>query len=158
MGSKKSVFALPLLLLFATLAPLGSRASAQANVVENQTTYVYVDANVGSDSNSGAQATPLKTIQAAINKANTYNQQGVGVKVIVNAGVYREAVTIGNYKTTGATLTVQAAVAGTAVIAGSNVITGWTQQNATTYQAAWPYNLGYCAIPSGWPTTYAPII
>jgi len=146
------------LCLLATLAYKGSRVSAQANVVENQATYIYVDANAGSDSNSGAQAAPFKTIQAAINKASPLNQQGVGVKVIVNAGMYREAVTIGNYKSTSATLTVQAAVAGTAIISGSNVVTGWTQQNSTTWQAPFSDTTGFCAMPSGWPTTFAPII
>src|SRR6516225_2717937 len=155
MHTLKAFFALLLLL---ALALTGSRVSAQATVVENQTTYIYVDAKVGSDSNAGAQSTPFKTIQAAINKANTYNQQGTGVKVIVNAGVYREAVTIGNNKATNATLTVQAAVAGTAIIAGSNVITGWSQQNSTTWQTPWSNTNGFCTVPSGWPTTYAPII
>jgi hypothetical protein len=40
------------------------------------------------------------------------------VKVIVNSGVYRESVTIGSYKTTSATLTLQAAVAGKAINTG----------------------------------------
>ena len=155
MGFLKVLFTL---FLLATIAVSGSRTSAQANVVENQSTYIYVDGKLGSDSNSGAQATPFKTIQAAINKASQFNQQGIGVKVIVNAGVYREAVTVGNYKSTNATLTVQAAVAGTAVIAGSNVVTGWTQQNSTTWQVPFSDNAGFCAIPSGWPTTFAPII
>ena len=151
------VLKLSFALLLATLAVAGSRAGAQANVVENQANYIYVDANIGSDANSGAQSTPLKTIQAAINKANTLNQQWTGVKVIINAGVYREAVTIGNYKSTSATLTVQAAVPGTAVISGSNIITGWWQQNATTWQAPFSHTTGFCANPSGWPIIYAPI-
>ena len=132
--------------------------SAQANVVENQTTSVYVDAHLGSDANAGAITSPLKTVQAAVNKAGTLNQQGIGVKVIVNPGVYREAVSIGNYKSTTATLTVQAAVAGTAIISGSNVVTGWSQQNATTWQVAFSDTTGFCPLPSGWPSTYAPII
>ncbi len=155
MRLKEYLFAL---CLPATLTIGGVRATAQANVLENQTTYIYADAQAGSDSNTGLQSSPFKTVQAAINKASVLNQQGVGVKVIVNPGVYREAVTIGNYKATGATLTLQAAVTGTAIIAGSTVLSGWTQQNATTYQTAWTYNLGLCALPSGWPTTYAPIV
>jgi hypothetical protein len=144
--------------LLSALALAASRVSAQANVVENQATYVYVDAKAGSDGNSGAQTAPFKTIQAAITKANAFNQQGIGVKVIVNAGVYREAVTIGSSKASSATLTVQAAVAGAAIIAGSNVITGWSQQNSTTWQTPWSNTNGFCAVPSGWPTSYAPII
>jgi len=149
----KSVLALSLL---ATLAVTADRVSAQANVSENQSTYVYVDAKVGSDSNSGAQSSPFKTIQAAVNKASQLNQSGIGVKVIVNAGVYREFVNIGNYKTTSATLTLQAAVAGTAVITGSDVLTGWSLSGGI-YTRGWTYGISSCAVPSGWPSTFAPI-
>jgi hypothetical protein len=143
--------------LLAAFAVDGIRSNAQANVTENSSTYIYVDANLGSDSNVGARSTPFKTIQAATNKANTYNQQGTAVRVIVNPGVYREAVTIGSYKATSATLIIQAAIAGTAIIDGANVLTGWTQQNSTTYQTTWPYSLASCAVPSGWPA-FAPVV
>ena len=132
--------------------------SAQATIVENQTTYVYVDAKAGSDSNSGAQTAPFKTVQAGINKAIALNQQNIGVKLILNSGVYRESVQIGNYKATRAPFTIQAAVTGGAVISGSDVVTGWTQQNSTTWQAPFSDSTGFCAIPSGWPTTFAPIM
>lgn len=141
----------------AILCLIANRASAQANVTENQSTYIYVDAKAGSDSNSGAQSSPFKTIQAAINKADTDNQNNIGVKVIVNPGVYRESVTIGNYKSTGAALTVQAASTGTAIIAGSNVITNWANAGGGIYSHVWTESLGWCAIPSGWPTTFAKI-
>jgi len=131
--------------------------SAQANIVENQTTYVYVDAKTGSDSNSGAQSTPFKTLQAGINKAIALNQQNTGVKVIVNSGVYRESIQIGNYKATRAPFTIQAAVTGAAIVSGSDVITGWSQQNSTTWQAHFTDTTGFCPIPSGWPAGYAPI-
>jgi hypothetical protein len=144
------------LCILAIVATAGDRASAQANVVENQSTTLYVDAMAGSDSNSGAQSSPFKTVQAAINKANLLNQQNVGVKVIVNAGVYREFVNIGNYKTTGATLTLQAAVPGTAVISGSDVLHGWSVSGGI-YTKGWTYPISSCAVPSGWPTTFAPI-
>ncbi len=134
-----------------------NRANAQANVTENQSTYIYVDANRGSDGNSGAANSPFQSIQAAINRANYFNQQGIGVKVIVNAGVYREAVNISGYSTTGATLTVQAANVGTAVISGSDVVTGWNDQGSGVFAAPWYGNPGGCAIPSGWPYNLAPI-
>jgi hypothetical protein len=130
--------------------------SAQANVTENQATYLYVDAKLGSDSNSGAQTSPFKTVQAAVNKANYLNEQSIGVKVIVNAGLYREFVTIGNYRTTAAPLTIQAAVAGTAVISGAEVLTGWTSSGGI-YTSSMPYTNPVCSRPSGWPTTFAPI-
>src|SRR5437764_4841116 len=109
MPRKKVLYAL----FPAILCLYANRASAQASLTENQTTYIYVDAKTGSDSNSGAQSSPVKTIQAAINKADADNQKGIGVKVIVNPGVYRESVTIYNYKSTAAVLTIQAATTGT---------------------------------------------
>jgi hypothetical protein len=63
------------------------QAHPQANVVENQTTVLYFDAQSGSDSNSGAISSPLKTIQAAVNKANINNQKSIGTRIVVNAGV-----------------------------------------------------------------------
>ena len=78
MSSRKS---LSTSIILAAMALFAGRANAQANVVENQSTLLYVDASLGLDSNSGVQAAPFKSIQAAINKANTLDQQNVGVKV-----------------------------------------------------------------------------
>ena len=150
---RKIIFAL----LPAILCLQANRASAQASVTENQTTYIYVDAKTGSDSNSGAQSTPLKTIQTAISKADANNQKGIGVKVIVNPGVYRETVNISNYKSTTAVLTVQAATVGTAIISGSDVITNWANAGGGIYSHVWTQALGWCPVPSGWPTTFAKI-
>ena len=140
------------------ISPLATlHANGQASVNENETSYIYVDAVNGSDSNAGAAASPFKTIQAAINKANALNRSAVGVKVIVNPGIYRESVTIAGYSVTPAPLTVEAAVTGAAVIAGSDVLTGWTEESAGIYSTPWTAALGYCAIPSGWPTDFAPV-
>jgi hypothetical protein len=148
------------LLLFAALALAGARARSQADVTEDQTTYLYVDAQNGSDSNPGTILLPLNTIQTAINEANINNQKNIGTKVVVNPGIYREFVTISApYKQTGATLTVEAATAGTSVISGSDVLTNWSPEsgNASLYSHPWTYNLEPCAYPSGWPTNFAPI-
>src|SRR3954453_12469881 len=51
------------LCIVAIVVTAGGRASAKANVIENQSTYLYVDAKAGSDNNSGAQSSPLKTVQ-----------------------------------------------------------------------------------------------
>ena len=154
MTSIKSLIALSLL---ATLASAGDRASAQASVTENQSTYIYVDAKLGSDSNSGAQSSPLKTIQTAVSKANALNQKGVGVKVEVSAGVYREFVNVGNYKTTSAPFTLESSVTGAAVVAGSDVLTGWNVDSSGIYTRGWTYDQTACNLPSGWPKTFAPI-
>ena len=144
--------------LFATLLPAilvltGIRSSAQAHVTEGQTTYLYVDAKSGNDSHSGAKASPLKTIQAAVNKADTNNEKNVATKIIVNSGVYREDVFIDAYKSTGATVTIQAAVAGAAIIDGANVLSNWSLTSNGNYTHTWTPNLGTCGIPSGWPGT-----
>jgi Right handed beta helix region len=139
------------------LALAGARMFAQANVNPNPSTWLYVDAFVGNDGNSGLQSSPFKTIQAAVNAANVLNQARNGVTIIVNPGVYRESVNVSNDASTSAPLIIQAATTGTAVIAGSEIMTGWEQQNSTTYMTAWPYDLGYCAIPSGWNMYIAPI-
>src|ERR1017187_7430656 len=149
-----------LILLFAGLALAGTRARSQAKVTENQTTYLYVDAQKGYDSNAGTASWPLKTIQAAVNKADLNNQKGIGTKVIIKAGVYREAVNITPISgQTSATMTFEAATVGTAIIAGSNVLTGWSLQSESPviYERTWPYDLGTCAIPPGWPANFAPI-
>jgi hypothetical protein len=154
MFPRRALFAL----LTAILVFSGAHLSAQAHITENQTTYLYVDANTGNDGSSGAQTSPLKTIQAAVNKADTNNQKNIGTKIIVNAGVYREDVTIGSYRSTSAPITIQGATTGTAILDGADVLTGWSQQTSTIYSHTWTPNLGTCAIPSGWPSTVAPIV
>ena len=103
---------------------------------------------------------PLKTIQAAVNKANTNNQKKIGTKVIVNAGVYRETVSINPVSNqTTVPLTIQAAVTGTAVISGSNVLTNWSTDPsyASAYVTSWFPTAGTCALPTGWPTNFSSI-
>lgn len=143
----------------AVLALAGTRVLSQANVTENQTTYIYVS-TAGSDSHSGTSSSPLRTIQAAVDRANTNNQKRIGTKVIVNSGVYRESVSINQISNQSTVpLTIQAASTGSAIIAGSEVLTGWStvSGHAYTYMHSWNYNFGYCAIPAGWPTTFSSI-
>jgi Right handed beta helix region len=156
MRQKKSL----LFFVLAFLAISGPLAHSQASVTENQTTYLYVDAQKGSDSNAGSSSTPLKTIQAAVNKANTNNQKSVGTKIIVNAGVYREVVSVNPVTSqTAVPITVQAATTGTAIIAASDVVTGWSSESTKpgAYSTTWAPATSSCAIPSGWPTPINPI-
>jgi hypothetical protein len=148
------------ILLLASLAIAGPLVRSQANVTENQTVSIYVDALKGSDSNTGTSSLPLKTIQAAVNKANANNQKSIGTKVVINSGVYREFVNIPAItKQTSATMTIEAATTGTAIIAGSNVLTDWTPEpgNPSIYSHSSTYNLATCAVPTGWPSNFAPI-
>jgi hypothetical protein len=71
----------------------------------------------------------------------------VGSRVIVNPGVYREAVSItGSQKTTSLPITVQAAITGTAIVSGADVWTGWQPYagNPNIYTNSWPYAWGLC--------------
>ena len=143
--------------IFLALAFAGSCAYAQASITENQTTYLYVNGSTGSDSHSGSSSSPLKTIQAAVNKANTNNQKKIGTKIIVESGVYRESVTVNPvYGGSTVPLTIQASATGGAVIAGSDVLTGWNPVSGHpyTYYHSWDYNFGYCPVPSGWPANF----
>ena len=142
------------------LALAGLRAFSQANVTENQTTLLYVDGQRGSDGNAGSITAPLKTIQAAVNKANTNNQKKIGTKVIVNPGIYRETVNImpvSNQSTVP--LSVQAASTGTAIIAGSDVLKNWSTDPSypSAYITTWFPVMGTCSVPSGWPSNFGAI-
>jgi len=142
-------------LSFAVLAVAGPAAHSQANVVENEPSVLYVNAQTGSDSNSGSSSSPLKTIQAAVNKANSNNQKSIGTKIVVNAGVYRESVNIDPVSgMTSAPLTVEAAQNGTAIIDASEVLSGWSAdpQYSGAYLANWTPAQSTCALPSGWPS------
>lgn len=141
-------------LLGVILAGSASLGRAQANVNEGlETASIYVDANTGSDNNSGSKTSPLKTIGAAATMAMSNNYAGIGSKVIINSGTYREFVHIagGGSRTTSLPMTFQAATAGTVFVSGADLMTGWTvfSGNAKIYQNSWPYNFGICpAAPS----------
>src|SRR6516164_464018 len=137
------------LLLFANMG------WSQAQVNENlETAFIYVDVNTGSDSNPGTASQPLKTIGAAASKAINNNHQGVGSRVIINPGTYRESISVGkNFRSTSLPMTFQAATNGTVVVSGADVWTGWTPYsgNPSIYTQAWPYQWGECPGSAGSP-------
>jgi Right handed beta helix region len=148
------------LLFFTALAIAGFRAHSQviANQVPSST--IYVDSVRGSDvvanvATAGTTTAPLQTIQAAINVANTRNQQKIGTTIVVNPGVYRESINIGPVSGgSAAPLAIQASTTGSTIVSGSDVLTGWqpVSGHSGTYWHSWTYNFGVCPIPSGWPT------
>jgi hypothetical protein len=127
---------------------LGS-AFGQANVNEGlETATLYVDTAKGSDSNSGTQSKPLKTIGAAASMAETNNQSSIGTKVIINPGTYRESVTLAyNKRDTSLPITFQAATNGTVIVSGATVYSGWATYslNNSIYTNSWTNNWGECA-------------
>lgn len=132
--------AIGLLLFSATFA------WCQAAVDENkETSNLYVDVVHGSDSNAGTQQKPFQTLNKGVQTAATQSKKGIGTRVTVLPGTYREAIIVAGSST--APVTVEAATAGTVTVSGADVWTGWAAYsgNSNIYTHAWPYKWGYCA-------------
>ena len=120
----------------------------QANVNESlETAYIYVDGTRGSDSNSGTQSSPLKTIGAAASMAATNNHSSIGSRITINPGTYRESIAL-NYSTrdTSLPITFGAATKGTVIVSGATVYTGWAKYSAnqSIYTNSWLNDWGTC--------------
>lgn len=123
---------------------------AQASVNESlETVTLYVDAVNGSDSNPGTQALPLQTIGAAAAIAEANNRSGVGTKVIINPGTYRENVTLaaGSNETT-LPITLEAATNGTVIVSGAEVWTGWTASTSNPNIFTRPLSSQFATCPA----------
>jgi len=133
-----------------------SSAWSQATVNENlESAFIYVDAKTGSDSNPGTQAQPLKTIGAATTMAVSNNHLGIGSRVIINPGTYREAFSVGSSRnSTTSPMTFEAATKGTVFVSGADLLTGWTADsgNSNLYTQSWPYQWGLCPSDPSAPT------
>jgi hypothetical protein len=128
---------------------------AQASVNEGlETAYLYVDAAKGSDSNSGSSSKPFKTIGKAASTAQSNNQGGIGTRVTINPGTYRESVKLThNKKDTSLPITFEAATAGTVIWTGSTLYTGWAKyaSNNSIYTNGWLNDWGTCGQLSSCP-------
>jgi hypothetical protein len=163
MNSNQSLFViarkkLPFLLLSCiAVISFAGWCWGQANINENlETANVYVDATNGSDSNNGSKSSPLKTIGASVTMAIKNNQSGVGTRVTINPGTYREFVSFGSSRnSTNAPITFEAATNGTVFISGADLMTGWITYsgNSKIFENSWPYNFGSCA-PGGGTTPF----
>ncbi len=141
---QRCVFALSI----CALLTLSHLAFGQANVNESlETAFIYVDGAAGNDSNSGSQSNPLKTIGAAASKAQSNNQAGIGSRVIINPGTYRESISLKhNNKDTSLPITFQAATNGTVTISGGKVYSAWAtyQGNSNIFTNGWLNDWGKC--------------
>ncbi len=139
-----------------TLVPSIS-ALAQANLAALQGTagtVISVDANSGSDVNAGI-GQPLKTLQAAVDKALINSSRGLATKVLVSPGEYREMLSINQPAAQAAPITFEALQAGTVTVSGSDILTHpfHASSNQSIFSYTWNYNFGLCPIPSGWPAS-----
>jgi len=145
-----SAFTLLGIVCFASLL-----ASGQATVNENlETAFVYVDAVTGSDSNPGTQAKPFKTISKAASVAQTNNHSGIGTRVTINPGTYRESISLKHSsKDTSLPMTFQAATTGSVIVSGGVLYKAWAkyQSNNNIYANGWLNQWGTCAQLSSCP-------
>jgi len=140
--------------MLAVLAMAGVRLHSQAT-----TATIYVGhTSTPAVNATGTISAPIGSIQSAVNMANANALRGIGTKIVVAPGVYRETVTI-NGVSSGAPLTIQSSATGAAVIAGSDVLTGWSSVSGhpNTYYHSWTYNFGNCPVPTGWPSNFPTI-
>ena len=149
-----------LVLALMTQAVTATEAYAQANVTESKrSAAVFVDAEMGSDQNSGVIVSPLRTLQAAVNRAREKSDLSIPTRVILSPGVYREAIDIPqSANQSSGTLTLESSYVGAAAVSGSDVLRDWNRaSNPSIYTHYWAYNLGTCGVPAGWPSNFAPI-
>ena len=102
----------------------------------------------GSDLNLGTAASPVRTIQRAVNLAHVANVAN-DVVVSIAAGVYREAVTIAGLSTTKS-LTLEGSGPNTILTGADDWSSGWTLQGDGSYVHAWPHRWGVKPVPTGW--------
>jgi hypothetical protein len=121
-------------------------ALGQANVNEGlETAFLFVDAVNGSDSNPGTQSKPFKTISKAASVAQSNNQSGIGTRVTINPGTYRESISLKHStRDTSLPMTFQAATNGTVVVSGGVLYKAWAQYNSNIYSNGWLHQWGTC--------------
>ncbi|MDX1993017.1 MAG: right-handed parallel beta-helix repeat-containing protein [bacterium] len=138
------------------MTPAVDGAVIAANV--QQTIYVNQSHPNASDSNNGSTSDrPVRTIGRAESLASNFNRNGVGVRILISAGTYREKIQYSGR--TSAAIVFEAASPGQVILSGSDVWTGWTHHGNNYYSHPWNYNWGYMPIPSGWESVnLAPIV
>lgn len=134
------------------VALTGSIVLLQPRAVASSVTTLHVATAdpAASDSNTGAADKPLKTVTAAVRRAETLTAAGTPVVVRIQPGVYREYVQIGA-STTPAALTLEAAAPGV-VVSGADVWTGWELRSDGTWRRPWTFAWGPASLPAGWPS------
>lgn len=133
------------------IALTGSIVLLQPRAVASDvaTLHVATADHAASDSNTGTADAPLKSVTAAVRRAETLTAAGTPVVVSIQPGIYREYVQIGA-STTPAALTLQAAAPGV-VMSGADVWTEWAPRSDGIWHRPWPYAWGPATLPTSWP-------
>lgn len=96
----------------------------------------FYAAPTGNDTNSGTQAQPLATLQAAVNRLQP------GDTLLIRGGVYRETVTFPRSGTVQQPITVRPYGSETVVVSGCDPITGWQPHKGRIWKAPMPWTIG----------------
>lgn len=107
-------------------APAGTAGSSAGRKI-----YVLPASTGASDGNPGTQASPLKTISAAMRILKA------GDEVLVGPGVYRETVVVPDLSGASVPTTIRGLQPGKAIIKGSDLVTGWVQAGSDMWFVNW---------------------
>lgn len=133
-------------LLFMAILPQG--LLAQAHIDEDNaklTLYVDVASPKASDTSAGTQASPLKTISAAVIKAGSQN-----ARILIAPGDYREYVTVPS----GDNLLIfQAGVPGKVIVSGADIYKDWKPVENGVYSHPWFHDWGLGNETGWWGST-----
>jgi hypothetical protein len=120
-----------------------------------QTIHVDINYPSASDSNSGLQENPFKSLSAALEKAKEYLRQGEDAKIVIHPGVYREGEIVIDGNNLGseakdALLVIEGTEKGRVIISGSEEWQPDTWKRVGSYyQHDWPYDFGNDGAPWG---------
>lgn len=120
-----------------------------------RTLHVDKDNPSASDGAAGSSSSPLRTIGEAFRRAVANNRAGIGTRILIHPGIYREQLELTYAGSDNAykPIIVEAVEPRKAIIAASDVWTGWQATGiAGRYQRNWPYRWGLEPLPAGWDT------
>jgi len=115
------------------------------------TLYVNPDSVRASDSGTGSSNRPFETISHAIVVAMARRGAGIGTRIELYPGVYRESLIIGPSHEINAPIVLEpAGKTGPVIISGANEWQGWQQTKPGFWSHQWPYKWGAAPAPRGW--------
>jgi hypothetical protein len=152
---KIAIRSIGLVLIFAIACLQGVPSeTARQESDRNTGQTVYVDGSSGLDTNVGTSSRPLQSLPAATRIASQNYIHGVSTSVMIQPGVYREAVSMNaSTASPSASVSFVAVKPGTVVVSGADVWNGWiaNPSNPGEYTHPWIFQWGPCNIPKDWP-------
>jgi len=105
-----------------------------------------------SDQNPGTERSPLRTIGKAAAAAQENQKKGIGTKILIHPGNYRESVGLeSDGPVPDVPIVFEASETGGTVISGSDIWENWRRQpGSNVYQHPWPYTWAMAPYPVGW--------